>query len=213
MTTARPRQVMDAPRAGIRLTNSDPPLAEAGTVGANASLHRQLRQQRKTRLAGRYMICDDVRGQGFTCQIKSLVTSGTNRALRPLGVQMVRGSSADPAIRSFLSARKTIAAARRAGLSLSDYIDQFSAEPGTTASTVEAMLRLAELRGHVDRICEIGAGTGRYAERVIAALERYNRNGRQRGGHRQCSQFLPPSHLRAQGRKPASPGGPWGQWR
>jgi len=84
---------------------------------------------------------------------------------------MVRGSSADPAIRSFLSARKTIAAARRAGLSLSDYIDQFSAEPGTTASTVEAMLRLAELRGHVDRICEIGAGTGRYAERVIAALE------------------------------------------
>src|SRR5258707_2402161 len=138
------------------------------------------------------------------------ISSYPNRALRPLGVQMVRGSSADPAIRSFLSARKTIAAARRAGLSLSDYIDQFSAEPGTTASTVEAMLRLAELRGHVDRICEIGAGTGRYAERVIAALERYNRNGRQRGGHRQCSQFLPPSHLRAQGRKPASPGGPWG---
>jgi len=32
------------------------------------------------------------------------------------------------------------------------------------------MLSIAGLSGHVDRVCEIGPGTGRYAERVIAAL-------------------------------------------
>jgi SAM-dependent methyltransferase len=83
---------------------------------------------------------------------------------------VVRGWSADPAIQPFLSARKTMTAARRAGLSLCDYIDQFSAEPGATSATVQAMLRLAELGDGVDRVCEIGPGTGRYAEQVTAAL-------------------------------------------
>jgi len=101
---------------------------------------------------------------------KSAMKSGVNAALRPLGVQLVRGRNSDPAVRSFLSARKTIAAAHRAGLSLADYIDQRNATPGTTASTVKAMLSIAGLSGHVDRVCEIGPGTGRYAERIIATL-------------------------------------------
>jgi hypothetical protein len=103
--------------------------------------------------------------------VKALVSSGVNKAFRPLGVQVVRGWSADPAIQPFLSARKTMAAARRAGLSICDYVDQFSAEPGATAATVQAMLALAELSCDVARVCEIGPGTGRYAERVIAELE------------------------------------------
>lgn len=103
--------------------------------------------------------------------VKALVTSGVNRAVRPLGVQVVRGWSTDPAIQPFLSARKTIAAARRAGLSVCDYIDQYSAEPGATAATAQAMLRLARLGDSVERVCEIGPGTGRYAEQVIAALK------------------------------------------
>ena len=94
-----------------------------------------------------------------------------NRVLRPLDIQLVRGRSDDAAVMSFLSARKTIAAAKRSGLSVSDYIDRFSAEAGATASTVEAMLKVAELHDHADRVCEIGPGTGRYAERVIAALQ------------------------------------------
>jgi SAM-dependent methyltransferase len=101
---------------------------------------------------------------------KSAMKNCVNAALRPLGAQIVRGRSSDPAVQSFLSARKTIAAAHRAGLSVADYIDQHNATPGTTASTVEAMLSIAGLGGHVDRVCEIGPGTGRYAEQVIAAL-------------------------------------------
>ncbi|MFF0747189.1 methyltransferase domain-containing protein [Streptomyces sp. NPDC004111] len=94
---------------------------------------------------------------------------GVNRALRPLGVQVVRGRNVDPAIQPYLSARRTLAAARRAGVSVEDYIDRYSAGPGATAETVDALLRLAQLGEHVERVCEIGPGSGRYAARVIAA--------------------------------------------
>jgi SAM-dependent methyltransferase len=102
--------------------------------------------------------------------VKTNIRNGVNDALRPFGVQIVRGWSADPAIKPFLSARKTVNRARRAGLSVGDYIDQYSSVPGTTESTVGAMLRLAALTTPVSRVCEIGPGTGRYAERVIAEL-------------------------------------------
>jgi phospholipid N-methyltransferase len=92
-----------------------------------------------------------------------------NDALRPLRVQLVSGSSPDPAIRSFLSARKTIAAAQKAGLPLGTYIDRTFAEPGATPDTVKAMLELADLH-ECQTVCEIGPGTGRYAEEIIAAL-------------------------------------------
>jgi SAM-dependent methyltransferase len=99
------------------------------------------------------------------------VHSSVNRALRPTGVQVVRRWSSDPAVQSFLPARQTLAAAERAGLSLTDYIDQFSAKPGATAAAVKEMLQLANLSAPVGRVCEIGPGTGRYAEKVIAALQ------------------------------------------
>jgi SAM-dependent methyltransferase len=102
--------------------------------------------------------------------MKARITSGVNKAFRPLGVQVIRGYSDDPAIKPFLSARKTMSGARRAGLSLRDYVDQYSAEPGATAATVQAMLELAELGDSAERVCEIGPGTGRYADLVIAAL-------------------------------------------
>jgi SAM-dependent methyltransferase len=97
--------------------------------------------------------------------------SSVNRALRPAGIQVVRGFSSDAAVQSFISARRTLAAAQRAGLSLTDYIDQFSAKPGATVAAVKEMLRLADLTAPVSRVCEIGPGTGRYAEKVIAALQ------------------------------------------
>ena len=94
-----------------------------------------------------------------------------NTSLRPLRVQLIRGSSTNPAVKTFLSARKTLGAAKHAGLSVGDYIDKTFAEPGVTAATVEAMLRLSGLQGQVDRVCEIGPGSGRYMmEKVIESL-------------------------------------------
>jgi hypothetical protein len=93
-----------------------------------------------------------------------------NDALRPLRVQLVSGTSPDPAIQDFISARKTLAAAQQAGLSVGAYIDQTFAEPGATPNTVKAMLELAGLRDSCERVVEIGPGSGRYAEEIIAAL-------------------------------------------
>jgi SAM-dependent methyltransferase len=103
--------------------------------------------------------------------LTTLVRDGVNRALRPLGMQVVRGHSDNPGVRPFLPARRVIAEARRKGLPLEDYLDQYSAEPGATAEAAQAMLRLADLGGKVNRVCEIGAGSGRYARKVIAALK------------------------------------------
>jgi SAM-dependent methyltransferase len=98
------------------------------------------------------------------------VRGGVNVVLRPVGMQLVRGYSTDPAISPFLPARKTLAAARRAGVPVGDYLDNFSAEPGATAETVAAMLRLGGFEGDVGRVCEIGPGSGRYLTRVMDAL-------------------------------------------
>lgn len=103
--------------------------------------------------------------------VMTRIHTSINRALRPTGVQVVRGWSSDAAIQSFISARRTLAAAQRANLSLTDYIDQFSAKPGATVAAVREMLKLADLSAPAGRVCEIGPGTGRYAEKVIAALQ------------------------------------------
>lgn len=102
--------------------------------------------------------------------IRSKLVRGVNSGLRPLGVQIVSGRSADPAIKSFLSARKTLTAARRAGLPVGDYIDLIYAKPGASSELVSAMLKIADLSGPADRICEIGPGSGRFAEHITAAL-------------------------------------------
>lgn len=102
--------------------------------------------------------------------VMSSVRRGVNGALHPFGFQVVRGHSTDPAIQPFLPARKTFAAARRAGLSVGDYLDQYSAEPQATAKAVQAMLEIAAFGNGVERVCEIGPGSGRFAEKVIADL-------------------------------------------
>jgi SAM-dependent methyltransferase len=102
--------------------------------------------------------------------IRAKLAKPLNDALRPLHVQLISGTSPDPAIQDFISARKTLAAAQRAGLSVGAYIDRTYAEPGATPNTVKAMLELAGLRDRCERVCEIGPGSGRYAEEVIAAL-------------------------------------------
>lgn len=102
--------------------------------------------------------------------IRAKLAKPLNDALRPLHVQLVSGTSPDPAIQDFISARKTLAAAQQAGLSVGAYIDRTYAEPGATPDTVKAMLELAELGDSCERVCEIGPGSGRYAEEVIATL-------------------------------------------
>jgi hypothetical protein len=102
--------------------------------------------------------------------IRTVMAKPLNDVLRPLRVQLVPGTSADPAVMSFLPARKIIAEAQKAGLPLGAYLDKAFAEPGATPATVRAMLELAGLRDSCETVCEIGPGSGRYAEEVIAGL-------------------------------------------
>jgi SAM-dependent methyltransferase len=83
---------------------------------------------------------------------------------------MIRARTTDRAIQPFLPARETIAAAKRAGLSVGDYLDRYSAEPQATTDAVRALLHIGALGNEVRRVCEIGPGSGRYAEKVIEAL-------------------------------------------
>jgi len=113
-----------------------------------------------------------VDGSGAKAQARNAAKQAAhllNAALRPLNVQVVRGRTTDPSIQDFIPARETIAAARAAGLSVGDYVDQTFSQPGTTARSVDGMLRMSGLSS-AQRVCEIGPGTGRYAEKVIAAL-------------------------------------------
>ena len=102
--------------------------------------------------------------------ISSTARSAVNAGLRPLGIQIIHARSTNPAVQSFIPARKTIAAARRLQLPVGDYIDQTYSEPGATAGTVSAMLELAGLADPADRVLEIGPGSGRFMEKVISAL-------------------------------------------
>lgn len=102
---------------------------------------------------------------------KSVVAKQVNRALRPLNFQIIPGKSTDPGVRPYRSVRHTMAEARKADLSVSAWIDQTYAEPGATSALVKAMLSISGQSGKCGRVCEIGPGTGRYAEEVIAALQ------------------------------------------
>jgi SAM-dependent methyltransferase len=101
--------------------------------------------------------------------LRGTLAKPLNDALRPLRVQLVRGTSPDPAVKDYIPARKTISAARKAGLSLGAYMDQVHAVPGATPDLVQAMLKLADLDKY-DTVCEIGPGSGRFAEEIIAAV-------------------------------------------
>lgn len=94
--------------------------------------------------------------------VAHLARDTVNRGLRPLGVQIVRGSSSAEGAKSFIAARPTIAAARRSGLTVGEYVDRTFAEPGATAAAVDAIIGTAGLKGPLERVCEIGPGTGRY---------------------------------------------------
>jgi phospholipid N-methyltransferase len=102
--------------------------------------------------------------------IRAQLAKPINNVLRPLHVQLVSGSSPDPAIKDFLPARKIMAAAQKAGLPLGAYMDKTFAKPEATPETVRAMLKLACLHDTCETVCEIGPGTGRFAEEIIAAL-------------------------------------------
>jgi hypothetical protein len=73
-----------------------------------------------------------------------------------------------PAAGGYIDCRSTVREAARAGLSVTDYVERLWNQKGCTAEVVKNMLAACEGSGLVERVVEIGPGTGRYLEAVLA---------------------------------------------
>ena len=70
----------------------------------------------------------------------------------------------------YISARETIAAAARNNQSVTDYVEEMWKIPGASARVVEKFREIGALGPGTQRVCEIGTGTGMFAEAVLKAL-------------------------------------------
>jgi len=89
-----------------------------------------------------------------------------NTGLDIAGLELVRRGERDYR-KSFLSLRKTLQEAKRAGVSVGDYVDLKHQVPGATQATVERMVEIGVFSPKINSVCEIGPGSGRYLEKVL----------------------------------------------
>lgn len=102
--------------------------------------------------------------------LKSRIRQKINRILAFADLELIRKWEKG-AVRDFIPFAATLAAAKRANLSVGDYIDATYAEPAATQKTIDEMARLGVFEGTVRRVCEIGPGSGRYLEKILQAYK------------------------------------------
>lgn len=95
---------------------------------------------------------------------KRILLNAANSILSIVGFKMIR---LDKDFGSYISLRATIENAKKAGLSVSDYVEAKHNVLGTTQQTIAEMSKFGVFAHKIDRICEIGPGSGRYLEKTI----------------------------------------------
>lgn len=98
-------------------------------------------------------------------KLKSYARQAVNKPLAMVGFELARRNRDHD---EFIPFRETLTAASEAGLSVGDYIDATYNVPGTTQETIERMADLGVFDG-IERVCEIGPGSGRYLEKTLQA--------------------------------------------
>lgn len=98
--------------------------------------------------------------------LKNMVKSGIDLLLSPFDVKLARRYNWEDQ-RQYLPFKKTIAEAKKSGLSLGDYIDMTYDVPGSSQKTIEEMEARGVFTDQILRVCEIGPGSGRYLEKLI----------------------------------------------
>jgi hypothetical protein len=98
--------------------------------------------------------------------IKQTVRKGANSFLHPFGLELVKRHSWDNP-RTYIPFDDTINRAKEAGLSVGDYIDATYQEPGATQTTIDQMTAFGVYDPRIERVCEIGPGSGRYLEKTL----------------------------------------------
>ncbi|MFB7512107.1 methyltransferase domain-containing protein [Streptomyces sp. NPDC056144] len=96
--------------------------------------------------------------------------------MRRTGFDIVRSTNNRGGVDDFLPFEPTMRAARAAGLSVGDYLDEvMNGTPGATQSTIDALRALGVFAAAPRTVLEIGPGSGRYLERTLkeCSPERY----------------------------------------
>ncbi|CAM5704465.1 hypothetical protein SALBM135S_07618 [Streptomyces alboniger] len=99
---------------------------------------------------------------------RSVLRSGAKRLLARTGYDIVRSTNNRGGVDDFLPFEATMRAARAAGLSVGDYLDEvMNGTPGATQSTIDELGALGVFSDGPDTVLEIGPGSGRYLEKTL----------------------------------------------
>jgi SAM-dependent methyltransferase len=102
--------------------------------------------------------------------LKKYAQRSLNSVLGVAGMEIVRSHRWDEP-RTFIPLNETLEGAKKAGLSVGDYIDHTYNVPGATQTTIDQLVALGVFTGKIERVCEIGPGSGRYLEKVLKVCQ------------------------------------------
>ncbi|MER7758671.1 methyltransferase domain-containing protein [Streptomyces sp. NPDC097619] len=94
--------------------------------------------------------------------------AGVRRLLARTGFDIVRSTDNLGGVDDFLPYEPTLRAARKAGLSVGDYLDEVvNGTPGATLGTIDELRRVGVYAHDPRTVLEIGPGSGRYLEKTL----------------------------------------------
>ncbi|WP_256962210.1 class I SAM-dependent methyltransferase [Streptomyces sp. NRRL B-24572] len=100
--------------------------------------------------------------------MRAAVKSGLKRLMGRAGFDIVRSIDNRGGVDDFLPFEATMRAARSAGLSVGDYLDEvMNGTPGATQSTIDELRSLGVFAADPKTVLEIGPGSGRYLEKTL----------------------------------------------
>jgi SAM-dependent methyltransferase len=101
--------------------------------------------------------------------MKKTAKKALDRVLAKLGFTLTRSTKAgkQPSL-GYIPAQETVSAAQRRGLSVCDYVEDLWGKQGDTQRVIDQMASSGVFETANPFILEIGAGTGRYLEKVLA---------------------------------------------
>jgi hypothetical protein len=100
-------------------------------------------------------------------QLKTSIRQSVNSLFNLVGFELVSLAERYKDYKNYIPCEQTLVAAKEAGLSVGDYIDAKHNKPGATQDTIDNMEALGAFKNRIDRVCEIGPGSGRYLEKVV----------------------------------------------
>lgn len=98
--------------------------------------------------------------------LKSMGYKAVNGVIGVAGLRLIRLGRD---FKDYIPIQETLSSAQKAGMSVGDYIDFTYNVPGSTQLTIDKMAELGVFDNGIERICEIGPGSGRYLDKTIKA--------------------------------------------